>query len=240
MPHSSQGFNLLPGRVIAGKYEVVCLLGKGWQGEVYKIREIQTDIHRAAKLFYPERNPGNRTSQTYARKLHKLVECPILIQYHAHETIRHRNAEITVLVSEYVEGSLLSDYLKCFRGNRMPVFQAIHLLHALATGIECIHHLGEYHGDLHVDNVIIRRLGLTYELRLIDLYHWGKATKSNRQHDICDLTRIFYDVLGGQPHYKKLPKPVRDIICGLKRTLILKKFPTVSDLRMHLENSSWG
>ena len=239
MSRSSQDFNLQPGRIILGKYEVICLLGKGWQGEVYRVREIQTDINRAAKLFYPKRNLGNLTSQTYARKLHKLMECPILIQYHAHETIHHKNTPITVLISEYVEGSLLSDYLNCFRGKRMPVFQAIHLLHALATGIQCIHHLGEYHGDLHVDNVIIRRLGLTYELRLIDLYHWGKATKSNRQNDICDLVRIFYDALGGQAQYKKLPGPVRGIICGLKRTLILKKFPTVSDLRIYLENSSW-
>ncbi len=42
-------FDLTPGRKIAGKYEVLSLLGAGWEGEVYKIREIHTGIERAAK-----------------------------------------------------------------------------------------------------------------------------------------------------------------------------------------------
>ncbi len=35
-------FNLSPGRILAKKYEVVSLLGSGWEGEVYLIREIAT------------------------------------------------------------------------------------------------------------------------------------------------------------------------------------------------------
>ena len=42
-------FDLTAGRKIAGKYEVLSLLGAGWEGEVYKIREIRTGIERAAK-----------------------------------------------------------------------------------------------------------------------------------------------------------------------------------------------
>ena len=44
-------FNLPPGVTIARKYEVLSKLGAGWEGEVYKIREIRTGIERAAKLF---------------------------------------------------------------------------------------------------------------------------------------------------------------------------------------------
>ena len=40
-------------RLIARKYEVVSHLGAGWEGEVYKIRERNTKIERAAKLFFP-------------------------------------------------------------------------------------------------------------------------------------------------------------------------------------------
>jgi hypothetical protein len=36
-----------------------------------------------------------------------------------------------------------------------------------------------------------------------------------------------------------MPAPVKHICCGLKRSLILKRFPTVVHLRQHLENMSW-
>ncbi|MFV2067521.1 MAG: hypothetical protein ACC645_11120, partial [Pirellulales bacterium] len=49
-------FDFRPGRVLAGKYEVVSRLGAGWEGEVYMLREMPTGIERAAKFFFPHRN----------------------------------------------------------------------------------------------------------------------------------------------------------------------------------------
>ena len=48
-------FDIKPGRVLARKYEVIKLLGRGWEGEVYLVREHRTQIERAIKLFYPAR-----------------------------------------------------------------------------------------------------------------------------------------------------------------------------------------
>ncbi len=59
--------------------------------------------------FFPQRNIRNKTSNFYSRKLHKLRHCPIVIKYYTEESIKYRGATITVLVSEYVEGVLLSD-----------------------------------------------------------------------------------------------------------------------------------
>ena len=67
------------------------------------------------------------------------------------------------MLSDFVEGELLSKFLKRQRGGRLSPFQGIHLLHALASGIECIHSLGEYHGDLHTENIIVTRFGLGFE-----------------------------------------------------------------------------
>lgn len=233
-------FNLEPGRIIARKFRVISRLGSGWEGEVYKIRELSTNIERAAKLFFPNRNVRNKASDAYAKKLHKLRECPIVIQYHTQETITYRKVPVTVLISEYVEGELLTDYLARFRGKRLHIFQAIHLLHALSAGLECIHHLGEYHGDLHSDNIIVRRLGLSFELKLLDFFHWSRARRENVNDDICDLVRIFYDSIGGKTAYSKHPPEVKAICCGLKRSLILKKFRTACGLRTHLETRAWS
>jgi tRNA A-37 threonylcarbamoyl transferase component Bud32 len=235
-----ESFDLAPGRTLARKYEVVSRLGGGWEGEVYRIREKSTGIERAAKLFFPRRNVRNKSAKFYARKLHKLRDCPIVIHYHTEETVVLKKLPITVLVSEYVEGELLTDFLDRQPGRRLHAFQALHLLHALVEGLECIHLLREYHGDLHPGNVIVERHGLEFHLKLLDFFHWESAPKrEGYQDDLIFLVRIFYDALGGARLYAKQPQVVKDICCGLKRSLILARYPTATHLKQHLETMRW-
>jgi len=234
-----QQFNLVPGRILARKYEVIQTLGSGWEGEVFLVREHPTGIERAVKLFYPHRNPRDRVANFYARKLHKLRHCPIAIQYHTRETIRYHRTPITLLVSEFVEGELLSDFLARQPGKRLSAFPALHLLHALATGIECIHSMKEYHGDLHTDNIIVQRFGLGFDLKLLDFYHWGAPRPENIHEDVVDLIRILYEAVGGRRHYRNQPQEIKQICRGLKRSLILKQFRTAGQLREHLETLAW-
>lgn len=232
-------FDFDSGRVIAKKYELISKLGEGWEGEVYKIKELSTGIVRAAKFFYPERNIKNKTSILYAKKLHKLKDCPTSIAYYAQENFTFKKHNITVLISDYIDGIKLTEYLLKQKSKRLSPFQGVHLLYAIVLGIENIHSNGEYHGDLHTDNVIVEKSGLSYELKLLDFYHYGRTNQTNRQEDISDSIRIFYDALGGSKHYAKHNKIVKDICCGLKHSLIIKKFPTASSLRLHLENLHW-
>lgn len=232
-------FDFPAGRILAGKYETIAQIGAGWEGEVYLVRECSTGIERAAKFWYPHRNPGNRAVRFYAKKLHKLRHCPILIQYHTQETISHGNQPVRFLVSEFVEGELLSDFLARQPGKRIPVFQALHLLYALAAGIESIHNLREYHGDLHDENVVVRRYGLSFDLKLVDMFQWGPASPENIHEDVCNLVRIFYDAIGGQKRYAKQPPEAKAICCGLKRSLILQKYRNAGQLRQFLETMQW-
>ncbi len=231
-----ESFNFPAGRTIARKYLVVSKLGAGWEGEVYRVLESRTGIERAAKLFYPHRNIGGRTSRLYAKRLHRLRHCPLLIQYHTEELIVFRGTPITVLISEYVKGDILSCFLRGMPGNRVTAFMGLHLLYSLAKGIEMVHGANEYHGDIHVDNIIVNRLGLEFELKLVDMFHIQATKAENRRGDICDLIRLFYDALGGAKHYARQPHAVKFIVCGLKRSLILRRFRTISHLCRHLEN----
>jgi len=104
-------FGLSPGRKLARKYVVGDLLGAGWEGEVYHVTEIASGIERAAKIFFPKRNPKNRALQFYARKLNRLRRCSMIIQYATQESFRYYGQEIPILVSEYVEGEILSELL---------------------------------------------------------------------------------------------------------------------------------
>ncbi len=235
-----ESFNFHKGRALTKKFEVVSCLGEGWEGEVYLIREKATGIERAAKFFFPQRNLHNRAVKFYAKKLHTLRHCSLITPYHTQETIQVSGMPVTFLVSDYIEGELLSDFLKRQPGKRLHVFQGIHLLYALAKGLDEIHRLQEYHGDLHSENIIVQRHGLGFDLKFIDLYHWGHvAKKTNIQDDICDIVKIFYDAIGGNKFYAKHPRGVKDICCGLKKTLILKKFRTAGRLRDYLKTMEW-
>ena len=48
------------------------------------------------------------------------------------------------------------------------------MLYSLACGLEQIHSLGEYHLDVHSENVLIEPHGIRFNLKRIDFYDWGK------------------------------------------------------------------
>ena len=235
-----KSFDFRPGRILARKYEIISLLGAGWEGEVYLIRECMTGIEKTAKFFFPDRNVNDKSAKFYAKKLHKLRQCGIVVQYHSQDTIIFRGVPITFLLSEFIEGERLSEFLNRQRGKRLTPFQALHLLHALVCGIECIHRKNDYHGDLHADNVIVQRFGLGFDLKLLDMFHWGAPSPEHRHDDIVDIIHIFYFALGGQKHYANHSSEIKHICCGLKRTLILKKFRTTARLRQHIETMQWS
>ncbi len=232
-------FGLTPGRVITRNYRVDRLLGMGWEGEVYLVNERLTGAHRAAKLFYPHRNEKDRSVTHYARKLERLKDCDILIQYHHSEQIRLKGDPVTVLISEFVEGDLLSDLVDAQRGKRMPLFEALHLTRTIAEGLSQIHERKEYHGDLHAGNILVKRRGIHFDVKLVDMYDWGRATRSHINEDVCDVIRILYDMLGGQKHYKSQPDVVKHICSGLKKSLISERFPTAWHLCRHLDTLEW-
>ena len=122
---SRESVDLPDGRVIAGRYRVERKLGAGWEGEVYKVRELKTGIERAAKFYYPTRNPAGKAAVHYARKLNKLRDCSIIVQYHHQDAIWSRDERIDFVVSEYVEGEILSDFLARQPGGRLGAFDDV-------------------------------------------------------------------------------------------------------------------
>ncbi len=100
--------------------------------------------------------------------------------------------------------------------------------------------MGEYHGDLHSDNIIIQSFGLRFDLKLVDLFHLGAPSKEHIRMDTVDMVHVFYEALGGQKYYAKQPPEIKAIINGLKRSLILKKFKSAGQLRQYLETMRWS
>ncbi len=232
-------FDFEPGTRLVGKYEVLEMLGSGYEGEVYRIRERSTGVDRAAKFFYPHRNVNDRAVKFYARKLHKLRDCPILIQYVTHERTTVRDVPVSFLVSEFAEGDVLHHFLTNQPGKRLTPFEALHLLHTLAKGMAMIHSKRESHGDLHTGNVLVRRRGLGFDVKLVDFYQLRGLKPEQIQDDVLGLVQILHECVGGPKHYSRQPPEIKAIVRGLKISLIRKRFRTAVHLRDYLEELSW-
>lgn len=242
MAHSRQrilSFDLQPGRVLAGKYVVKRRLGGGWEGEVYEVVERRTGIRRAAKLYFPERNERDRAVRYYANKLERLRKCSMVTQYAHSETVRAHGQNVTCMLSELVEGEILSEFVRRQPGRRLRPFAALHLVYALVCGVEEIHDAGEYHGDLHEDNVLVARRGVFFDASFVDFFPRGRATTERFRDDVADLARLLYDAVGGRERYATQPPEIKEICRGLRRDLIVRAFPTVHHLRAHLESFAW-
>lgn len=232
-------FHFKEGQVLSGKYKVLYKLGSGWEGQVFSVEEISTGIKRAAKFFFPNRNIKNKTLVDYAKKLNTLNDDPIIIKYITQEKLFYKNQEVSYLVSEFVKGQTLSSFLQKEYKGRVSLFEALHILYEVAKGLEAIHIRGEFHGDLHSDNILIRRSGVGFKVKLIDLFLQKKHKRENQKSDIVELVYIFYEMMGGAKKYKGLSLVAKNIICGRRSDLILKKFPKMSSLRAYIENIDW-
>src|SRR6201994_1802660 len=186
-PGKHKRFDFLPGRSVAGKYVIERLLGSGWEGEVYAINERNTGIRRAAKFYYPHRDPLGKAAIAYARKLDALRHCPILMQYHHQESTYVQRKKVMVVISELVEGVKLSEFLKTQPDQRLTTFEALHVLYVLAKGIAPIHARGEYHGDIHDDNIMIRRQGIGFDVKLLDFFDLGRPNGLKIRKDVLNL-----------------------------------------------------
>jgi tRNA A-37 threonylcarbamoyl transferase component Bud32 len=236
----TQYYELPAGRSLGSHYEIAEFLGWGWEGEVYKVVEIRTGIERAAKIFFPQRNPRGRALLQYARKLNKLKNVQIITQYHHRDTASVRGQRVEFMVSEFVDGEMLSAFQARQPGKRFRSFEALHILHALASGIAPIHHAGEYHGDIHTDNIIIRRQGVGFQIKLIDFFDLGRPSREKIRDDVVDLAHTLHELVGGHAWYAKCGPEIKKIVCGLKRSLIVKRYPTAGALSQALENLEWS
>ena len=113
------GFPLTPKNIVEE------LVGRGTEGEVYKIRERSTGLFRAAKLFFPNGGGLHRKISRYARKLERLSDCELIVRYHHIEEVNLVGSKVQCLITEYVSGTLLTDILAASPGKRLAPFEAL-------------------------------------------------------------------------------------------------------------------
>ena len=139
------------GAIIAGRYRLVALLGRGGMGEVYRADDLTLDQPVALK-FLPEGVAGDseRLMQFHnelriARQVSHKNVCRL---YDLGEADGRR-----FLTMEYVDGEDLASLLR--RIGRFPEDRAVAVARQLCAGVAAAHELGVIHRDLKPANVMI-------------------------------------------------------------------------------------
>src|SRR5262245_33435137 len=141
----------LPGTVVAGRYRILSLLGKGGIGEVYRADDLKLGQAVALK-FLPrevENNEARLTSLLNEVKLARQISHPNVCRvYDIGEIDGHH-----FLSMEYVDGEDLANLLR--RIGRLPKDKAIQIARQICAGLASAHEQGVIHRDLKPANVTI-------------------------------------------------------------------------------------
>ena len=181
--HSIDNARFVPGTILAERYRIVGLLGRGGMGEVYRADDLKLSQSVALK-FLPE---GLSADGATLARFHREVR----VARH----VSHRNVcrvydigEVDgqqFLSMEYIKGEELSSLLR--RIGRLPSDKAIEIARQLCAGLSAAHENGVLHRDLKPANVMIDGDG---NVRILDF-------------GLAGLTEEFADdeVRAGTPAY---------------------------------------
>ena len=147
---STEG-RFIPGTLLAGRYRLVALLGRGGMGEVYRADDTRLGQTVALKFlpdavardaaalerFYAEVRIGRQVSHPNVVRLYDLIE----VEGHH------------CLAMEYVDGEDLSSLLS--RIGRLPADKAVDIARDLCAGLAAAHDKGVIHRDLKPANIMI-------------------------------------------------------------------------------------
>lgn len=165
--------NFVAGTVLAGRYRIIGILGKGGMGEVYKAEDLKLGQSVALK-FLPE---GMQSDSAALERFHAEVR-------HARQ-VSHPNVcrvfdigEVDgrhFISMEFIDGDDLSSLLR--RVGRLSSERAVEISRQLCVGLSAIHNAGILHRDLKPANVIIDSRG---KVRITDFGIAGIEDESAR------------------------------------------------------------
>jgi serine/threonine protein kinase len=155
-PPSSSGYSLvdglfLPGRLLAGRYRIIALLGKGGMGEVYRADDLTLGQPVALKFLPDEaaRDEGLlerfRNEVRIARRVSHPNVCRV---YDLGDVDGH-----TFFTMEYVDGEDLASLLR--RIGRLPPDKALDIARQLCAGLAAAHAKSVLHRDLKPANIML-------------------------------------------------------------------------------------
>jgi serine/threonine-protein kinase len=141
-----------PGLVIAGRYQLEQLLGRGAMGEVWRARHTSLDSRLALKLV----PLADRTAETAQRLLMEAKAAAAIVSPYVVRIYDHgHEAHVSYIAMELLEGETLAARLR--RKRKLPPAETAVILRHVAQGIAQAHALGIVHRDLKPENIFLAK-----------------------------------------------------------------------------------
>jgi serine/threonine protein kinase len=238
----------LPGRLLAGRYRIIALLGKGGMGEVYRADDLTLGQAVALKFLPDEaaRDQGLLERFKNEVRIARRVSHPNVCRvYDVGDVEGH-----TYFTMEYVDGEDLASLLR--RIGRLPEDKALDIARQLCAGLAAAHAKGVLHRDLKPANIMLDGRGQVvitdFGLAGIADQIQGTEVRSgtpaymapeqlagkevSTRSDIFSLGLVLYEVFTGKRAFS--PKPSGKIRPDGERT-ISRPSSVVKDLNPVIE-----
>ena len=173
-----------------GDYEVLCPLGAGGMGSVYKVRHAISQRIEALKVILPGTSATPEMTERFLReiRLQASLEHPHIASLHN----AFRIHDELVMVMEFVEGVSLREKLHSLG---ITLSQALEYAAQVLSALAYAHAHGVIHRDIKPSNVMIAPHGV---VKLLD---FGLAMSSDAESHNVDLTLTQPGTLLGSPYY---------------------------------------
>jgi eukaryotic-like serine/threonine-protein kinase len=138
---------------IAGRYEILGLIGRGGMGAVYRVRDIELDETVALKVLQSELGESPELLERFRRevKLARRVTHPNVAR--TYDIGEHEGTKF--LTMEFIDGQSLADLAQ----SKLSVARVLEIAAAICAGLAAAHKAGVVHRDLKPDNVLVSRDG---------------------------------------------------------------------------------
>ena len=142
------------GQVLAGKYRLERLIGRGGMGEVYEARHVLVGRRFAVKFLHAHLARGGNAGPRFLREAQTAgsLDSPHIAAVLDFDTTADGSP---YLVMEYLTGESLAATL--LREGRLPLARATAILLQVCDGLEVAHRAGIVHRDLKPDNLLLTK-----------------------------------------------------------------------------------
>lgn len=151
-------------RVLAGRYEVGELIGRGGMAEVHIGHDARLGRTVAIKILRSDlaRDPSflarfRREAQAAASLNHPAIVAVYDTGEDVHTDTQGASVHVPFIVMEYVEGHTVRDILR--DGQAVPIDEAVEITAGVLAALEYSHHAGIVHRDIKPANVMITPTG---------------------------------------------------------------------------------